>query len=70
MTTNLTVDVHARLSIIDPIAVADVEARLGAVPPNRMLKEPRKRLRKPRIELPGIDPLRHAIYNVGAAPGW
>ena len=67
MTTNLSVDVRARLPVINPIAVADVEARLGAVPPNRMLDEPRKRLRKPGIELPGINPLRHGRYNVGAA---
>ena len=64
---NLAIDVRARLPIINPIAVADVEARLGAVPPDRVLDEPRKRLRKPGIELPGIDPLRHGIYNVGAA---
>ena len=64
---NLAVDVVARLPVIDAIAVADVEARLGAVPPNRMLDEPRKRPRKSGIELPGIDPLRHGIYNVGAA---
>ena len=64
---NLAIDVHARLAIINPIAVADVEARLGAVPPDRMLDEPRKRLRKTWIELLGIDPLCHGIYNVGAA---
>ena len=64
---NLAVDVRARLPIIDPIAVADVEAGLGAVPPDRVLDEPRKRLRKPGIELPGLDPLRHGINNVGAA---
>jgi hypothetical protein len=63
----LAVKVRARLPIIDAIAVADVEARLGAVPPDRMLDEPRKRLRKPGIELPGINPLSHGIYNVGAA---
>ena len=67
MTTNLAKDVRARLPIINPIAVADVEARLGAVPPDRMLDEPRKRLRKAGIELPGIDPLGHGIDNVGAA---
>ena len=66
MTTNLALHVHARLPIINPIAVADVEARLGAVPPNRVLDEPRKRLRKPEIELPGINPLRHRINNVSA----
>ena len=64
---NLAVDVVARLPIIDAIAVADVEAGLGAVPPDRVLDEPRKRLRKLGIELPGIDPLRHGLYNVGAA---
>ena len=67
MTTDLAIDVAARLPIINPIAITDVEARLGAVPPDRVLDEPRKRLRKPGIELPGIDPLRHSIYNVGAA---
>jgi hypothetical protein len=66
MTTNLAIDVAARLPIINPIAVAHVEAGLGAVPPDRMLDEPRKRLRKTRIELPGIDPVCHGIYNVGA----
>jgi hypothetical protein len=67
MTTNLAVDVHARLLIINPIAVAHVEARLGTVPPDRVLDEPRKRLRKTRIELSGINPLGHGLYNVGAA---
>src|SRR5580700_7591623 len=67
MTTNLAIDVRARLAIIDAIAVADVEARLGAIPPDRVLNEPRKRLGKPGIELPGINPLRHRLYNVGAA---
>jgi hypothetical protein len=61
----LAIDIIARLAIINPIAVADVEARLGAVSPDRMLNEPRKQLREPRIELPGVDPLRHGIY---AAP--
>ena len=67
MTTDLAIDVRARLPIIDPIAVADVEAGLGAVPPDRMLDEPRKRLRKPGIELPGIDPLGHGI-DMSAQP--
>ena len=67
MTTNLAVDVIARMAIIDAIAVADIETGLGAVPPDRVLNEPWKRLRKPGIELPGIDPLRHGIYNVSTA---
>ena len=69
MTTNLAVDVIARLAIVYAIAVADVEARLRAVPPDRVLHEPRKRLRKAGIELLGIDPLGHDIYNVDAAAG-
>ena len=65
----MVVDVIARLAIVYAIAVADVEARLRAVPPDRVLNEPRKWLRKAGIELPGIDPLGHDIYNIGAAAG-
>ena len=67
ITMNLAVEVCARLAIIYPIAVADFEAGLGAVPPDRVLDEPGKRLRKSGIEPPGVDPLRHLTYNVGAA---
>jgi hypothetical protein len=66
-TAKLAIDVAARLPIINPIAVADVEARLGAIPPDRMMDEPRKRLRKPGIEPPRINTLRHRLYNVGTA---
>ena len=65
----MAVNVRTRLPIINTIAVADVEARLRAVSPDCVLNEPRKRLRKAAIELPGIDPLGHDIYNVGAAAG-
>jgi len=41
--------------IIDAIAIADVEAVLGAVPPDRALHKPRKRRREGRIELTSID---------------
>jgi hypothetical protein len=41
--------------VVDPIAVADVEAVLGAVTPDRALHEPRKSRREGRIELPSID---------------
>jgi hypothetical protein len=67
---NLAIDIRTRLPIIYAIAVADVETRLGAIAPDRVLNEPRKRLRKPRIELPGIDPLRHRIYMSSQPPGW
>ena len=67
ITTNLAINVIARLAIINAIAVAHVEAGLGAEPPNRVLDEPGKRLRKPGIELPGVDPGRHGRDDVGAA---
>jgi hypothetical protein len=41
--------------VVDPIAVADVEAVLGAVPPDCALYESRKRRQEGRIELPSID---------------
>jgi hypothetical protein len=59
----LAVDVVARLTIIDAITIADVEARLSAAPPNRVLDEPREWLRKRGIELAGVDTLRHGIYT-------
>ena len=55
--------------IVDTIAVANVEAVLGAVLPDRVLNEPGKGLRKRWIELPGIDPLGHGLNNVRAAAG-
>ena len=38
--------IGATLSIIDFIAVADVEAKLSAVSPDRVLNKPRKSLRE------------------------
>ena len=64
---NLAIDILARLPIIDPIAVADVEAELGAVPPDGMLHEPWENGQEGRIEGPGVDLLRHQGNNVGAA---
>jgi hypothetical protein len=49
------------------IAVANIEAALVAILPDRVLDEPGKGLRKRWIELPGIDPLGNALNNVGAA---
>ena len=45
MTANLAVNVRARLPIINPIAVAYIEAALAAVPPDCVLNEPGKDLR-------------------------
>ena len=51
----LAIPVVARGVVVDLIAVANGEAGLGAVPPDRTLHEPRKRRRKSRIELAGVD---------------
>jgi hypothetical protein len=50
----LTMPIVATGVVIDPISVTDVEAVLGAVPPDCTLDEPRKRPREARIELAGI----------------
>ena len=61
--------VAAALSIIDLIAVADVEALLGAISPDRKLNEPGEGPWKATIELPGVDPLGDRFDDVGAAAG-
>jgi len=53
--------------VVDAIAVADVEAILGAIPPNCALHEPRKRRRKGRVELSSINVGRELIYDASAA---
>ena len=62
-----TPHIRAPAAIIDLIAVADVEARLGAVPPDGAGDESGKRLRKPRIESAGIDGAGNVNKNVSAA---
>ena len=64
---NLTVYIRARLSIIDAIAVADVEAAPGAIPPDRVLDEPGKHRGERRIEGAGVNPFGHGFNNVSAA---
>src|SRR6266566_5554622 len=67
--THLTVDVVATALIPDAVAVAHVEAVLGAVPPDRVLHEPGEDLREPRVELPGVDSLGDRLDDV-CAPIW
>ena len=57
----------ARLAVVDPIAVADVEPQLGAVPPNRMLDEAGEGRREGRVEPPSIDLVGDGANHVGAA---
>jgi hypothetical protein len=51
----LAMPVVATRVVVDTIAVANVEAVFGAVPPDRALHEPRKRCRESWIELASID---------------
>jgi hypothetical protein len=51
----LAMPVVALAVVGDLIAVADAKAILGAVPPDRALHEPRKRLGEGAIELPRVD---------------
>jgi len=60
--------VCASAAIIDLIAVADVEARLGAIPPDGAGDEPGKGLRKPWIKPTGVDARGNVNKNV-SAPG-
>jgi hypothetical protein len=62
-----TPHVCAPAVIVDLIAVADVEARLGAVPPNRVLNEPGKYPWKPWIEPAGINGRSNPDEHVSAA---
>ena len=62
----LAMPVVATGVVVDPIAVADVEAVLGAIPPDRALHEPRKRRREGRVELASVDVGGDQIENVGA----
>ena len=59
--------VLAPLPVIDPVAVADVEALLAAIPPDRELDEPGEDRRETRIELPSVDLAGDQPHNVGAA---
>jgi hypothetical protein len=52
--------------VVDTIAVADVEAVLGAIPPDRALHEPWKRRGEGRIELSSIDVGREQAENASA----
>jgi hypothetical protein len=59
--------VAAAFSIINLIAVANVETLLRAVVPDRVLNEPRKRSWKAAVELRGIDLLGDGFDHFGAA---
>src|SRR5580704_18203081 len=60
--------------VVDAIAIADLEAVLGAILPDRALHEPWKRRREGRVELASIDMCSEDTDDAGApsrlvAPG-
>src|SRR5436189_5840840 len=55
------------MPVIDPVAVADVEALLAAIPPDRELHEPGENLREAAVKLPSVDLAGDQPDNVGAA---
>jgi class 3 adenylate cyclase len=57
----------APIPIIDPVAVANIEALLAAIPPDCVLHEPRKHLSEGAVELPRINLVRNRPNGVGAA---
>ena len=61
------IHVAAATSVVDPVAVADIEAALATVAPDRVLDEPGKSLRKRWIELSGIDVLGNDLNDIRAA---
>jgi hypothetical protein len=65
----LAINVIATPRVVDPIAVANGKAVLGAVGPDGMLHEPRKHLRKGGIEGSGINLGSNRLKNVAAPSG-
>ncbi len=63
----MTVDVAARLAIVDAIAVADVESFLGAVPPDCLLDKAGKHRGVGGIEGARIDAVRNGGNDLGTA---
>ena len=64
---DLTVYIAARLAVVDAVAVADSEAALGAIPPDRVLDEPGKHGGEPGIEGARVDPIGRGLNNVSTA---
>jgi hypothetical protein len=62
----LAMPIVATAIVVDAIAVANGEAVPGAIPPDRVLHEPRERRRESRIELASINVRREQTENAGA----
>ncbi len=59
--------IFAGSAVINPVAVADSKPLLGAVPPDRVLNEPRKDGRKRPVELPGVNRVGNCPNDFGTA---
>ena len=53
-----TIPISTPKAVVDIVAIADIQFRLGAISPDRMLDKSRKGLRVIRIELPRVNVLR------------
>jgi hypothetical protein len=51
--------------VVDLVAIADVQPILGAIPPDRVLHEPREDFWKPPVELAGVNPLGDGAFESG-----
>ena len=64
------IKVVAAIVVVDAVAVAHVEPFLRAIPPDRVLHEPREGLWPPAIEVPSVDLFGDELNNVDAPPSW
>lgn len=67
MVEQRTTFVGTSIAVVDPIAVADVQLQLSAIPPDRVLYEAWKELWVARIELSCVDQRSYSLYDLGAA---
>jgi hypothetical protein len=64
-----TVVLRTAVPVVDPVAVADTQAVLGAKQPNRLLHQAREECRAIRTELADVDVLGGLLDDAGAPPG-
>ena len=57
----------APMPVVEPVAVANVEALLAAIAPDCELHESGEDLRESAVELPSVDLAGNQPHNVGAA---
>ena len=57
----------APMPVIEPVTVANAEALLAAIPPDRELDEPGEDRRETAVELPSVDLAGDQSHNIGAA---